>query len=112
MYEIWLAINIVYEIALGIWPWLLLAAVAWTVLALTAWRRPLRQWRANCAVSLGLGVAGVLVALFAIPALTQSSIGEMGYWVDWGVLTGMALAAGAAVFLVAWPALSLWRKAA
>ena len=29
MYEIWLVINIVYEIALTIWPLIALALVAW-----------------------------------------------------------------------------------
>lgn len=29
MYEIWLMLNIVWEIALGVWPLLLMAAVLW-----------------------------------------------------------------------------------
>ena len=45
MYEIWLVMNIVWEIALGIWSWLALAATVWLALMALAWRRPWLLWR-------------------------------------------------------------------
>ncbi|GAA4004802.1 hypothetical protein GCM10022279_31140 [Comamonas faecalis] len=105
MYEIWLGLNIFYEIALTIWPALLALVLAWLALLLAARRRlSVRALR-------GALVPGALVALalfFTLPALTQSALSNMGYWVDWANLLAMALGFGAAAALLAWPALALW----
>ena len=47
MYEIWLMLNIVYELALSIWPWLLALVVLWLLLMGRAWGRRGADWRAS-----------------------------------------------------------------
>ena len=47
MYEIWLMLNIVYELALEVWPWLLALALLWLLLMARAWRRGGAAWRAS-----------------------------------------------------------------
>lgn len=105
MYEIWLALNIFYEIALTVWPALLVLALVWLALMLAA-RARLSARALRGALALGSLVAVVL--FFALPALTQSALSNMGYWVDWANLLAMALGFGAAAALLLWPALALW----
>jgi hypothetical protein len=45
MYEIWLAMNIAYEIALGLWPALLPLALVWA----WSWRSTAKSWRRSAA---------------------------------------------------------------
>ena len=104
MYEIWLAMNIVYEIGLGIWPLLLAALLAWLALMAAA-RRRLNAPALRGAVAVGVLVAAVLVV--AVPSLTQSSLRNMGYWVDWANLAAIALGLGALATVLAWPVLAL-----
>ena len=99
MYEIWLAMNIVYEIALGIWPLLALLLAVWVALLVAA-RGRLGARQVRQALLLGALVAVAL--FFSVPTLTQSSLSNMGYWVDWANLLAIALGLGAlaAVFSV------------
>jgi hypothetical protein len=115
MYEIWLMLNIVWEIALGAMPWLLAAAAVWAVLVVLAARHRASSSAAGPAPAaarpaLAVGLGAAVLALFAVPALTQSSLGEATYLADWLALGGIALAAGVAAFLFAWPALRLLRS--
>ena len=107
MYEIWLTMNILWEIALEIWPWLLGAAAAWAVLVVGASLRPGVRWRASLpvAVLVGLLVAGA--TFFLLPGALRSSLSEMGYWLDWMVLLGIAAGAGVAGAVMAWPVSAL-----
>ena len=99
MYEIWLAMNIVYEIALSVAPWLAVLLLVWLVLLVLA-----RKRLSLCALRPAL-VAGVL--FFALPALTQSSFANMGYWVDWANLLAVALGLGALVGVFCIPVAAL-----
>jgi hypothetical protein len=110
MYEIWLMANIVWEMALGVWPLVAAAALLWVGLLVLAWRR--RAAAAGPAWTPAL-VAGALiaaVAFVAVPALTRSSLSELSYWVDWLSLAAIAAAAGAAAFAFAWPLVRLWHS--
>lgn len=104
MYEIWLVMNIVWEIALGVWPLLLAAALAWAVLMALALRR---RGRARLSSSLAVGGGVAVLAFVAVPSLTRSSLGELAYWVDWANLGAIAMAAGVAAAAFAWPLLRL-----
>lgn len=106
MYEIWLAANIVWEIAMDAWPALAAAAVAWLILVLAAARQP-RPWAAALRPAVLLAAAGLLLAFLAVPSLTRSSLGELRYWVDWANLLAIAAGAGAAVLAFAWPLLAM-----
>lgn len=54
---------------------------------------------------------GALIALALIPGvpwLTQSSLANMGYWVDWANVLAIALGLGALAALFAWPLMALF----
>jgi len=104
MYEIWLAMNIVYEIALGVWPLLALLLAVWVALLVAA-RGRLGARQVRQALLLGALVAVAL--FFSVPALTQSSLSNMGYWVDWANLLAIALGLGALAAVFSVPILGL-----
>lgn len=104
MYEIWLAMNIVYEIALGIWPLLALLLSVWVALLVAA-RGRLGARQVRQAALLGALVAVAL--FFSVPTLTQSSLAKMGYWVDWANLLAVALGLGALAAVFSLPLLGL-----
>jgi hypothetical protein len=104
MYEIWLAMNIVYEIALDLWPaWLPLLLVWLVVLLINRQRLGQVAWTTLLAVA---ALAGV-VAVLALPSLSQSSLADMGYWVDWANLVAMAAGFGVAAAALLWPVLAM-----
>ena len=107
MYEIWLMLNIVWEIALGVWPLLLMAAVLWLALMGTSWRTAGAHWRAALVPALGIGLAIAVVAALMLPGWTQSELSNMGYWVDWANLLVIALGLGAVAAVFFWPLLAL-----
>ncbi len=103
MYEIWLVMNIVWEIALGFWPLLAAGAVVWLVLMALAWRRPAAQWRSAWPMAAGVAVVAAVVGFLVVPTTTGSSLHELAYWVDWANLGSIALGIGAAALAFAWP---------
>jgi hypothetical protein len=107
MYEIWLALNIAWEIAST--RAVLLAFVA--AFLLLAWvlalRAPGARWRLAAPRAIAAGVAATILAGLLWPAFTGSSLGEIGYWVDAAALVGLALLAGVVVGAFAWP-LAAW----
>lgn len=108
MYEIWLMLNIVWEIALGVWPLLLAAAVLWLVLVGTTGRKTGARWRAALRPALGLGAVAAIAAVLLVPGWTHSTLSDMSYWVDWAVLVSLAAAVGGIAVAFAWPLLA-WR---
>jgi len=109
MYELWLMLNIVWEIALGLWPVLLLAALLWVALAATAWGRTGAHWRTGLVPALGIGMVTAIVAALLLPGSLRSSLSDMGYWLDWATLAGLAAAVGGVVAAFAWPLIA-WRQ--
>jgi len=110
MYEIWLVMNILWEIALGLWPWLALYALLGGGLVALAWRQPWPLWRRALPGTAALAAGAALLAFLAIPTAVRSSLQEMGYWVDWANLASLALGFGVAVMALAWPAGVLLRR--
>ncbi len=104
MYEIWLVMNIMWEIALGVWPLLAAGAVAWGVLMALAWRRPAAHWRSAWPMAAGVAVVAAVVGFLVVPSMTSSSLQELAYWVDWANLASVALGIGVAALAFAWPA--------
>jgi len=106
MYEIWLGLNIVWETLLTAWPLLAVGALLWGVLVFVARSG---RWRQAWWPAVGVAAVLAVVALLVLPGATGSSLGEMGYWVDWASLGGLALAAGGIAGLFAWPLLAMRR---
>ena len=107
MYEILLGMNILYEIALSMWPLLALLLAVWLVML---WAGRARLGRAAGRQAVLLGVLAAVVLFFTVPTLTHSSLSNMGYWVDWVVLASVALGLGALVAVLCWPLLALLRS--
>ena len=109
MYELWLVLNIVYEIALSIWPLLAVALGVWLALL---WAAGGRLGRHAVPLSLLLGAAVAAAAFLAVPSLTRSSFANMGYWVDWANLAAVALGFGGAAAVGVFPLVCLLRRPA
>jgi len=110
MYEIWLMLVIVYELALSIWPWLLALAVLWLLLLMLARGGRAGGWSTCLPKAIMLGVLVGVVIFFVTPIWNKSGLGEMKYWVDWANLLGIAVAWAVAGTLFAWPLLTWIRK--
>jgi hypothetical protein len=101
MYEIWLAMNIAYETALGLLPALAPLVLMWAVMMV------INRKKLNRVKLITLAAVAVLVALaavLALPSLSKSTLADMGYWVDWAALLGMAAGVGVAAAVLLWPA--------
>lgn len=109
MYEVWLMLNIVFEIVLDALGTVLVILLAWLVL-MTLARQRLRTETIRS--SLVIGVVATVVLGAVLPAVLASSFADMGYWVDWANLLGVAGAGGAIITAFAWPVLSLVRRPA
>jgi undecaprenyl pyrophosphate phosphatase UppP len=107
MYEIWLVLNIVWEIALSVWPLVLATGVVWAVLMGTAWSRPTVRWGAGLPLALLVGLVVCVAAVLLVPGWSRSSMTEMGYWVDWANLLAVAAGFGAVAAALAWPLLAM-----
>ncbi|MDO9278175.1 MAG: hypothetical protein Q7U05_06395 [Polaromonas sp.] len=103
MYEVWLGLNILYEIALTVLPVLAVLAFAWLVI-LVIRRENLRQ--AQIGLLLSVAALVTVVAAIALPSLSKSSLADMGYWVDWATLLGVAAGFGFAAAVFLWPLLT------
>ena len=107
MYEIWLAMNIAYEITLGLWPALLPLALVWAaVMAVN--RQKLAKVSGSALAAVAVLVA--LAAVLALPSLSQSTLSDMGYWADWAALLGMAAGVGVAAAVLLWPVLAMRQR--
>jgi hypothetical protein len=107
MYEIWLVMNIAYEIVLDLWPALLPLALVWAAVMLIN-RKKLARIRASTLAALAVLVA--LAAMLALPSLSKSTLPDMGYWVDWAALLGMAAGVGVAAAVLLWPVLAMRQR--
>ena len=106
MYEIWLGLNIVFELALTVLPWLLGALAVWIALVAAALLRGRAHWRGTLPASVMIGATIAALGLWLVPLMTKSSIREMGYWVDWANLIGLCAAVGGVAFAFVWPLLA------
>ena len=57
-----------------------------------------------------VAVLVTLAAMLALPSLSQSTLSDMGYWVDWAALLGMAAGVGVAAAVLLWPVLALRKR--
>ncbi len=107
MYEIWLMMNIVFEIALDYWMLVVSCLAIWLVLMFLA-RAKLNRQALKPAIQ--LGAVSAVFAFLALPGINQSSLADMVYWVDWFNLASWSLTAGVMAVFVAYPLISLMKK--
>jgi len=110
MYEIWLGMNILWEIARDAGWFLAVGACVWLVTLVVAWRKPGARAGRGMTASAAIGVIAAILAFLTMPWLNRSSLGEVGYWVDWLALSGMAAGAGLACAVMVWPLVSTLRS--
>ena len=107
MYEIWLAMNIAYETALGLLPALAPLVLMWAAVMFIN-RKKLALVSGSVLAAVAVLVA--LAAVLALPSLSQSTLADMGYWVDWAALLGMAAGVGVAAAVLLWPVLAMRQR--
>ena len=49
------------------------------------------------------GIIATAIAFLAVPYITKSSLGELGYWFDYVTLIGVAAMYGAVAAALIWP---------
>lgn len=103
MYEIWFALNTMFEIALTVLPLIGGLLALWIVLMVAASLRGRAAWRPALLPSIIIALLVAVGAFFTVPTMTKSSLAEMGYWIDWATLAGIAAAMGAVAFALVWP---------
>ena len=108
MYELWLAINILYEIGLMYLPNVIgFVVVTGALFGLAlAKRAPLCRGVMPAALVWALVTVG---GLFLIPGMTASALKEVAYWVDWANLFAVAAGFGAAAAAITLPIAAMVR---
>ena len=107
MNEIWLAMDIAYKTALGLLPALAPLVLMWAVMMVIN-RKKLK--RVKPATLAAVAVLVSLAAVLALPSLSKSALADMGYWVDWVALLGMAAGVGVAAAVLLWPVLAMRQR--
>lgn len=111
MYEIWLTLNILYELGLQYLPMVIGTALLWLALMAVAAARGRAGWGAALKPAIAIALVVTAITFFITPGMTQSSFANMGYWVDWGNLLLYAAAFGAVGGALAWPVAAMMRRA-
>jgi len=108
MYELQLALNIVFEWALQNGGAVLAYLLVLGGIAVAGLKRGLHWpcWR----VLLPLGCGLFLLAGLTIPALTGASLGDLDYWVDWANLAAIAGGFAVAITVPVWLMQGWWRS--
>lgn len=109
MYEIWLTLNILYEL---MWMYLPAVVVLLLVLALVygrALQQKACQWRAAIRPTAMVAVVVAVLSLWLVPASTHATLADMAYWVDWANLIVICAGVGLVAAAIAWPMFSLQR---
>ena len=112
MYEIWLTLNILYELGLQYLPVVIGTALLWLALMAVAAARGRAGWGAALKPAIAIAVVVTAITFFITPGMTKSSFANMGYWVDWMNLFFYAAAFGAVAAALAWPIAASLRRAA
>jgi len=102
MYEIWLAMNIVWEVLVANAASTALLAVVFVALVVHAIARR-GDWRAGWRWAWKSAVLAGVAAAVALPSLTGASWSDLAYVVDWLLLAAIAAAVAAVVGALAWP---------
>ena len=89
MYEIWLTLNILFELGLQYLPVVIGTALLWLILMALAANRRNAGWGKAIRPALVVFVVVTAITFFITPGMTKSSFANMGYWVDWATSSSM-----------------------
>lgn len=112
MYEMWLTLNILFELGLQYLPVVVATAVLWVVLIGVAASRGRPGWGKAIKPAVVAFVVVTAITFFITPGLTRSSFANMGYWVDWANLFLYAAAFGGVAAALVWPLAAMMRRSA
>lgn len=110
MYELWLTLNIVFELGMQYLPTVIATALVWLGLMAFAAMRRGAAWKRALVPAFTTGVIATVITFFITPGMTQSSFANMGYWVDWMNLTFYSMGFGAVAAALAWPIAASLRR--
>lgn len=110
MHEIWLTLNIPFELSLKYRPAVIGSLTLWLVLITMAAARGRAGWRKALGPAIAIGIVVTAITFFVTPGLTQSSFANMGRWVASGNLFLYAAAFGAVGAALAWPIVAMRRR--
>lgn len=109
MYEIWLAVNIAWEIVVAQAAWTISLAVVFVALVVLAFVRG-GDWSAGWRWAWKSAVLAAAAAAVALPRLSGASWSDLSYVVDWLLLVAIAAAFGVAVAAIVWPLAAAFRR--
>jgi len=111
LYNIWMSINVVYEMLLPLLWLVVLLGLAWAAtLVLALKRASMSQWRRSLPMTGLVGLVGAVLVFFLVPFLTHSSLADLYKFIDWLFLVGTAVAVGVALMVATWPGLTWLKK--
>lgn len=102
-YEVWLAVNIVWEYLMANLPVIIILLVAIAFLFGIAVVKGSPAWRKGLRVGILGGIVVALVSIFIIPSVIDSKLSDLNYWVDWANLLAIAGIWGAIGAVMLWP---------
>jgi hypothetical protein len=107
MYEIWLAMNILYEVAWNYMPFVLSVIVLFAILLTYAIQHQ-AAWRRGIKGGIVGGIVITVLTFLMFPYLTKSSLSNLGYWIDYVFLLQIAVGFGLVFGLgFVWPLTAL-----
>ncbi|AWI74094.1 hypothetical protein CEW83_01695 [Parazoarcus communis] len=110
MYEIWLAMNIVFELGLMYLPVVISVAALLIILFGIAIVRGRPAWCGAVKPAIGVGLIALIGAFLLTPGMTKSSFENMGYWVDWANLFAISAGFGAVAAALTLPLAATLRR--
>lgn len=102
MYEIWLAVNIAWEIVVAQAVWTVPLAIVFVGLVVHAFARR-GDWRAGWRWAWKSALFAGVAAAIVLPPLSDAAWSDLAYVVDWMLLAVLAAAAATVVGALVWP---------
>ncbi|QEY58769.1 hypothetical protein FXF61_06100 [Pseudomonas sp. C27(2019)] len=90
MYEIWLIINVFYELALANLGLVLSTIVVWLILMLVTQFKKELPWGKGVKTASAIGLVAWVIFFVMVPGLSKSSFASVNSVIDWLVVAGVS----------------------
>lgn len=107
---IWLTLNVVWEFTIAHSTFFLFLAALLLLLYGSAIFLGKVSWAKGFRHGVYAAVLVWIAAVFTVPALVDSSLADMGYWVDWANLFAIGAVFAALALLLVWPASAIAQR--